>query len=145
MRSWRKNRDDIENRIAHLWEKASQLNKLGRYKEAIDSYDKLLTIVRLNFGESNQYYARLLNNLGLIYHRLGNYNKAERLYKEASEAHYKVVSKVLGESHQGADGLYTGENQNELSDSLSGAADVHDNLAIIMSNHNERNAMSCWR
>jgi len=131
MRLRRKNKNDIENTIAELWEKASQLNKLGRYKEAIDIYDKLLMIVRQNFGESNEYYARLLNNLGLIYHRLGNYNRADRLYKEAQEASFKVLSKVLGESHRGADGLYTGENQNELLSILSGASDVQDNIGRL--------------
>ncbi|MFN6037661.1 MAG: tetratricopeptide repeat protein, partial [Bacteroidota bacterium] len=46
-------------------------------------------------GEEHPDYASILNNLGILYHRMGDYKAAEPYYKQASE----IQKKVIGEAH----------------------------------------------
>ena len=46
-------------------------------------------------GEKNQAYAIILNNLGNLYYKMGEYEKAEPLFQQALD----IRKEVLGENH----------------------------------------------
>src|SRR3989442_458425 len=91
---WRKNKDDLQNQIARMTQQADQLSENGRYKDAVNIVTQLCKMIKRNFGENNSDYANSLNNLGLMYYYMGDYSKAEPLYKNALE----IRGKVLGEN-----------------------------------------------
>jgi tetratricopeptide (TPR) repeat protein len=90
-----KDKNEIENEISNLHQKALQLHQHGQYKEAIASLAQLSKIIRENFGENNEYYAGTLRNLATVYGDAGEFGKAEPLLEKALE----VYRQVLGEKH----------------------------------------------
>ncbi|NHE58970.1 CHAT domain-containing protein [Cyclobacterium plantarum] len=79
-----------------LNQKALELYRQGRYKEAIVYAEKVVEDVRNSFGISlgfNPDYAISLNNLALMYYSLGRYEEAEPLYKDASLHQMVAVGK----------------------------------------------------
>lgn len=52
---------------------------IGLYSEAEDVISKAFVILE-PYGESNEFYQRALNGLGLLYYNLGKYDEAEMVY-----------------------------------------------------------------
>ncbi|MCC5945599.1 MAG: tetratricopeptide repeat protein, partial [Bernardetiaceae bacterium] len=58
-------------------------------------FQQALTLRKEILGETHPDYANSLNNLGLLYEKMGNYAQAEPLYKES----LKIYKEALGEKH----------------------------------------------
>ena len=71
------------------------LEKQGKYREALPYAQRVVDIVRKVKGENDPDYAAGLNNLALLYKTMGEYAKAEPLYKQALE----IFKNELGDSH----------------------------------------------
>ena len=76
-------------------QQAIWLYKQGKYDEAIERAIKALQFVRSNIGEKHQNTAGSLNTLAFIYHTVGDYQKAEPLYRSA----LRIRIDTLGENH----------------------------------------------
>ncbi len=72
-----------------------QLSQQGRYSDAIPFAQKAADIYRKVLGEEHSPYANSVNNLALLYHRMGDLVHAEPLYRQALE----LRKETLGEKH----------------------------------------------
>jgi tetratricopeptide (TPR) repeat protein len=76
-----------EVNIHQQWQRLHQqvvvLYKQGGYGEALTQAIKSLQFARDNIGEKHPSTASSLNTLAFIYHTLGDYQKAEPLYRSA--------------------------------------------------------------
>ncbi|HMW38758.1 MAG: CHAT domain-containing protein [Saprospiraceae bacterium] len=68
---------------------------MGEYKEAVPWYLKAKIIREKTLGKVHLDYARILNNLALVYKNIGYYEKAEPLYLET----FSIQEKLLGREH----------------------------------------------
>ena len=59
---------------------ALALEKEGKYKEAAESWERLIELAEKNFGPFHPEIAPGLNKLGYLYYLQGEYNKAEAIY-----------------------------------------------------------------
>jgi tetratricopeptide (TPR) repeat protein len=66
-----------------LNQQATKLFKEGRYAEAISIAEKVLAITEKALGPEHPFVAQTLNNLAALYKALGDYAKAEALFKRA--------------------------------------------------------------
>ena len=78
-----------------LEDKARALEKEGKYKEAAQSWEAIIEFAEKNFGHFTPDIAPILNKLGNLYSRQGEYSKAEPLYVRS----LAVYEKVLGPDH----------------------------------------------
>jgi tetratricopeptide (TPR) repeat protein len=62
----------------------------GKYPAAIAINETLLAILKKEVGPENPVTARSLNNLGELYRAMGDYAKAEPLYRQALQIYQKV-------------------------------------------------------
>ena len=53
---------------------------MSHYKEALDKYKESLKIKGKVLGGSHPSFAETLNNIGLLYHKKGEYDKALEKY-----------------------------------------------------------------
>lgn len=85
---------EIELRRAEeLSKKCDALFEEGKYKEAIPIAEEVLNIRSRMLGEENPDTAEALNDLGVIFEGLGEYEKAEQYYLQG----LNIRQKVLGE------------------------------------------------
>jgi tetratricopeptide (TPR) repeat protein len=78
-----------------LTQQVIELNKQGRYSEAVPSAERALSILEGALGPDHPDVATSLNNLGLLYQNLGQYSAAESLYKRS----LAIKERVLGPNH----------------------------------------------
>ena len=74
---------DIHQQWQTLHQQVVMLYEQGVYGEAIEYAIKSLQFARENIGEKHPNTASSLNTLAFIYHTLGDYQKAEPLYRSA--------------------------------------------------------------
>jgi len=67
---------ELNNQIATLYQQA-------KYKEAISFAQRVYQICEQKFGQDHPNTATSLNNLAQLYCNLGDYSRAEPLYKQA--------------------------------------------------------------
>jgi tetratricopeptide (TPR) repeat protein len=85
----------IQRRINQLNQRVSQLYERGQYEKAIPLALRIYTLARQHFGKNHPDFAAALNNLAVLYDRIGNYTQAERLYWRA----LAIKRTTLGEIH----------------------------------------------
>ena len=68
---------------------------MSHYKEALDKYKASLEIKGKVLGGSHPSFAETLNNIGLLYHKKGEYDKALENYDEC----LRIKRESLGEAH----------------------------------------------
>jgi len=74
---------NIHQQWQTLHQQVVMLYEQGVYGEAIERAIKSLQFARSNIGEKHPSTASSLNTLAFIYHTLGDYQKAEPLYRSA--------------------------------------------------------------
>jgi len=72
-----------------------ELNRLGKYFEAVPLAQRLVEITKRALGEGHPDYATSLNTLAFLYDMQGKYAEAEPLYKLC----LTIREKVLGQDH----------------------------------------------
>jgi tetratricopeptide (TPR) repeat protein len=78
-----------------LNQKLTELDKQGRYQEAINLAQQVLTMREKVLGSDHPEVARGLDKLGELYQKIGDYSKAEPLHKRA----LAISEKALGPKH----------------------------------------------
>ena len=78
-----------------LNQEADELDRQGKYAEAIPLAEKALAIRKKVLGDNHLDVATTLNNLASLYHSQGRYTEAEPLYKES----LAIDKEKLGENH----------------------------------------------
>lgn len=69
---------------------------IGNYNKALRILKKILLIEKQNEANSSHEIARLSNNIGVIYHHLGDFQIAEKIYEEAiSLSNYESLIPLL--------------------------------------------------
>ncbi len=86
---------EITSEPKALAEKVDQLEKEGRYEEAIPYAKRLLKIVEKELPKEENIIAIILNGLANLYQATGRYAEAEPLYKRSLE----ITERVLGKDH----------------------------------------------
>ena len=84
-----------EDRVYALINKYEQLLKLGRYQEAIIYAEELVTAGEKVYGTDHPNVAVFLNNFAMLYYALGDYPRAEPLYKRS----LAIREKAFGKEH----------------------------------------------
>jgi len=110
-----------ENRQAEadrLYKEATEQYNRGQFKEALETFQKVLLIRREIGDRSGE--GTTLNNIGLVYSNLGQYPKALEFYQQALAIH-KEVGNRAGEGT-------TLNNLGEIYNSLKKYADAEKNL-----------------
>lgn len=82
-------------KVDALYQKYVELKDQGRYQEALRYAEELVPAGEKAFGNDHHYVATFLNNLAWLYSSLGNYPKAEALYKRSLE----ITEKTFGPEH----------------------------------------------
>ena len=82
-------------KVDALYQKYMQLNKQGSYQEAIQYAIELVPAGEEAFGKGHPNVAIFMNNLAALYKSLGDYAKAEPLYKQS----LAIREKALGPEH----------------------------------------------
>jgi tetratricopeptide (TPR) repeat protein len=67
----------------------------GKYKEAIEYFEKALKINLKAFGDKHPKVAENLSNMGKVYNSLGNYEKSKEYIKKA----LGIYELTLGKNH----------------------------------------------
>jgi tetratricopeptide (TPR) repeat protein len=78
-----------------LNQKVSHLIDQGKYREAIKIAERAVRVAKRVRGPDDPETAEALNNLGLLFKKIGDYLKAEPLYQEA----LRIRQKVFGSEH----------------------------------------------
>ncbi len=74
---------DHRKQIAEVSNALGMLNKKeGKYNEALECYKTALQIGKYFFGADHPSIGMYLTNLGDIYRKQGNFNKAEGIYSQ---------------------------------------------------------------
>ena len=81
-----------KDKVDALYKRYVQLNKQGRYQEALRYAKELVPSGEEAFGKDHPNVATFLNNLAYTYNSLGDYAKAEPLYMRS----LAIVEKALG-------------------------------------------------
>ena len=84
-----------EARWRELNEQASKLRDEGKFADAIRPAEESIRVAETTFGAEHPNAAESLNNLGLLYKRLGRYAEAEPLYRRA----LAILEKTFGPEH----------------------------------------------
>ena len=79
----------------HLGAYARLCWEMGRWRDAVPLFEKILKQVAQDSGEQGAKYADALNNLALVLKNLGEYTQAEPLYEQALD----IRRRVLGDDH----------------------------------------------
>ncbi len=79
-----------------LYARYTQLQKEGRYKEAIPIAQQVLAVFEKALGPDDLSTAAALNGLAELYRNLGDYQKAKPLYERS----LSIYEKALGPDHQ---------------------------------------------
>ena len=83
--------DDLES----LNQRIYRLFAEGKYQEAIPPAERAVDVAKRARGPEDPETATALNNLGLLFPKIGDYAKAEPLYQES----LRIRQKVLGPEH----------------------------------------------
>src|SRR5271165_1561390 len=78
-----------------LNQQVEQLIAQGKYQEAIPIAERAVEMAKGTRGPEDPKTAEALNNLGLVFKKIGDYAKAEPLYQEA----LRIRQKILGSEH----------------------------------------------
>jgi tetratricopeptide (TPR) repeat protein len=78
-----------------LHQQVEQLINQGKYREAIPIAERAVEVAKRTRGPEQPEAAEALNNLGLLFKKIGGYAKAEPLYREA----LRIRQKDLGPEH----------------------------------------------
>jgi tetratricopeptide (TPR) repeat protein len=78
-----------------LYGRYMEFYQQGRYAEAVPYAELFVDLVKREFGSEHESYGVVLNNLAVLYERLGDYGQALPLYLEALDN----VEKALGKDH----------------------------------------------
>ena len=103
----------------------------GNYDEALDFYDRALTIYETTLGPDHASTAKTRNNMAMVHENKGNYDEALALYKRA----LTIYETTLGPDH--ADTLQTKMNQTIVfqklgdPDSLTKAEIIYEEITPI--------------
>jgi len=84
-----------KERVKTLYQEYRELEEQGRYREAIPYAEDLVRVGKKAFGESHSHVGLFLNNLAALYLALGDFGKAESLYRES----LAIREKALGPRH----------------------------------------------
>ena len=84
-----------KDRVDFLYQKCSQLKNQGHYQEAIKYAEELVLEGEKAFGKDHPNVATFINNLALCYLSIGDYSKAETLYKRS----LAIKEKAFGKNH----------------------------------------------
>jgi tetratricopeptide (TPR) repeat protein len=79
----------------HLQAYARLCWEMGRWRDAVPLFEKILKQVAQDSGEQGAEYAEALNDLALVLKNLGEYTQAEPLYEQA----LGIYRRVLGDDH----------------------------------------------
>jgi CHAT domain-containing protein/tetratricopeptide (TPR) repeat protein len=85
----------IKRQIARLQQRYSELYQAGQFEQALPVARDLCSLVRQRVGERHPDFARSLNDLGMLYHKMGDHAAALPLFRQALE----VFRTALGEAH----------------------------------------------
>jgi tetratricopeptide (TPR) repeat protein/CHAT domain-containing protein len=86
--------EELETEIDKLYQQVDQLRQEGRFGEAIPLAEKQRDLIReLEGGDETPRFATGLNDLGVLYLRMGNYVAAEPLLRQSLE----ITRRTLGE------------------------------------------------
>ncbi|SFF52423.1 tetratricopeptide repeat protein, partial [Thermoflexibacter ruber] len=81
---------------AQTWKELDSLGLVlegeGKYKEAIQTYEKALMQAEKEFGRENENYGTTCTNLGICYQEIGLYTLSEKYFLEGM----KIVANILG-------------------------------------------------
>lgn len=88
-------RSPAEDKVYALYDKYSQLLKQGQYQKAIKYAEELVRTGEKAFGKNHRNVAIFLNNLAGLYYDLGDYSRAEPLYKRS----LAIREKIFGTDH----------------------------------------------
>ena len=88
-------RSPAEDKVLALYSKYRQVLKQGRYQEATRYAEELVTAGEKTFGKDHPNVAIFLNNLAERYRSLGDYARAEPLYKRS----LVIVEEAYGPKH----------------------------------------------
>ncbi|MCS6969338.1 MAG: tetratricopeptide repeat protein, partial [Bernardetiaceae bacterium] len=72
-----------------------ELYREGNIEEAIPIAEATIIAAEKEFGKQHSNYASAVNNLALLYEKIGDYARAEPLYQQALQ----IVKATLGENH----------------------------------------------
>lgn len=81
--------DDLNNEAFGYYQK-------GKYKSALEIYDKALTQAKTEFGDQSKEYATTLHNIGKVYSEGGAYEKSEKYYLLSLD----IKKKIFGPEHE---------------------------------------------
>ena len=87
--------DAAKAEVNRLNKKYEELEKQGRYKEAIKYAEKLIPTGEKAYGKEHPFMALFQNNLAQLYSKIGNYDKAKSLYQKA----LIIGEKGFGQNH----------------------------------------------
>ena len=79
----------------HLQAYARLCWEMGRWRDAVPLFEKILKQVAQDSGEQGAEYAEALNDLALVLKNLSEYTQAEPLYEQA----LGIYRRVLGDDH----------------------------------------------
>ncbi|MDA2917219.1 tetratricopeptide repeat protein [Nitrospinae bacterium AH_259_B05_G02_I21] len=79
-----------------LTNRALALSRQGKYREAIPVAKEALKVAEQTFGPNHPNVAQSLNSLALLYKVLGQYAKAEPLYKRALAIRERALRLIDG-------------------------------------------------
>src|SRR5262245_7189712 len=81
--------------FAALREQVDQLDRQGKYGDALVAAERHVALARERFGDQHPEYGAAVQRLAKAYHRLGRYPEAEPLYKRA----LAISEKAHGPDH----------------------------------------------
>jgi CHAT domain-containing protein len=87
--------DERAAEVVALYRRAEALKKAVKWKEAAEVYEQAVAKARSAFGATDPSTATLMNNLAALYAAMGQYAKAEPLYRRCLE----IFEAKLGKDH----------------------------------------------
>lgn len=79
--------------IAAIQGQALQLQKAGKYAEAVPLAERALAACERQFGPDHRITQLSINNLAALYQNQGRYTEAERLFQRALETNERILGK----------------------------------------------------
>ena len=87
--------NSIHECLTNLEELFNMFFQNGNYEDGISIANDICEIIESDLGITYQKYPYWLNKLAMSYYSIGNYDKAESLYKKALE----ILLKTVGENN----------------------------------------------
>jgi tetratricopeptide (TPR) repeat protein len=88
-----------------LNQQVSQLIEQGKYQEAIPIAERAIEVSKRALGAEHRETAHAMNNLGLLFQKIGYYAKAEPLLQEALRIRQKALGSEYPDTADSLDNL----------------------------------------